>query len=108
MARLSDLDMMVLLKNQKEALEDMVAEGRSFGSEPEVRITPQLFPPKQAAQYIGMSKHFLDVGRIKSAEELQTIEKGSYIPRPAHVKLSTRRVRYTKDELDRWIRENMQ
>jgi predicted DNA-binding transcriptional regulator AlpA len=69
----------------------------------EERCAESSFGPKrglteaEAAKYIGMSTHFLRLGR-------QDGRVGNRTPPPPHVKIG-RAVRYLLDDLDKWLEE---
>ena len=55
-----------------------------------------LLNEQEAAKYINMSRSFLRKGRSEGAP-------GERTPPPPHIKISTRRIRYRKKDLDSWI-----
>ena len=57
-----------------------------------------IYTEKEAAQYIGMSKYFLQRDRSCGVTSGRT-------PGPAFIKMG-RSVRYLKDDLDQWINQH--
>lgn len=92
------------LGEEKRALEVLLRAG-IFKESETTKITPQRLSPVEASIYINMSTVWLQRGRSYTEDELQLREGRSYIPRPRCIKLSPRRIRYDRNDLDKWMEE---